>query len=103
MLDDPALGGGIQQASDCLNAYLKRPDRGDQTLIEYGDQLGNGAVFKRFGFLVEKRDDGAALVELCRARLTTGNAKLDPALDCKRLVSKWRVLIPRSWTSGDAD
>ena len=24
MLDDPSLGGGIQQVADCLNAYLKR-------------------------------------------------------------------------------
>jgi predicted transcriptional regulator of viral defense system len=102
MLDDPALGGGIQQVSDCLNVYLKRSDRSDQRLIEYGDQLGNGAVFKRLGFLVERRNDNAALVGLCRARLTTGNAKLDPALDCKRLISRWRLLLPSSWTPGDA-
>src|ERR1700722_16293492 len=66
MLDDPALGGGIQQVADCLNAYLRRSDRDDQKLIAYGDELGNGAVFKRLGFLVEKREDGAALAELCR-------------------------------------
>jgi len=101
MLDDPALGGGIQHVSDCLNAYLKRSDRNDQKLVEYGDKLGNGAVFKRLGFLAERRDE-AALVELCRARLTAGNAKLDPALDCKRLISRWRLLIPPSWAPGDA-
>jgi predicted transcriptional regulator of viral defense system len=103
MLDDPALGGGIQQASDCLNAYFKRADRDDQRLVEYGDKLGNGAVFKRLGFFAEKHDDNAALVELCRSRLTAGNAKLDPAFDCKRLVSRWHLLIPPSWTQGDAD
>lgn len=53
MLDDPALGGGIYQVPDCLNAYLKRSDRSDQKLIEYADQRGNGAVFKRLGFLAE--------------------------------------------------
>jgi predicted transcriptional regulator of viral defense system len=100
MLDDPALGGGIQQVSDCLDVYFKRSDRNDQKLIEYGDQLGNGAVFKRLGFLAEGRDDSAALIELCRARLTAGNAKLDPALDCKRLISRWRLLIPPSWAPG---
>lgn len=102
MLDDPALGGGIQQILDCLNVYFKRPDRSDQKLIEYGDHLGNGAVFKRLGFLAEKRDDDTALVELCRARLTAGNAKLDPALECKRLISRWRLLVPPSWAPGDA-
>lgn len=100
MLDDPALGGGIQQVSDCLQAYFKRADRDDQKLVGYGDQLGNGAVFKRLGFLAERHHDGTALVELCQARLTAGNAKLDPALDCKRLISRWRLLIPISWTLG---
>ena len=102
MLDDPALGGGIQHVADCLNAYLKRADRNDQKLIEYGERLGNGAVFKRLGFLAERRADGAALAELCRAKLTTGNAKLDPALDCKRLVSRWRLFIPTTWVRGDS-
>jgi predicted transcriptional regulator of viral defense system len=102
MLDDLALGGGIQQVSDRLNVYFKRSDRSDQKLTEYGDQLGNGAVFKRLGFLAKRRGNNAALVELCRARLTAGNAKLDPALDCKRLISRWRLLIPPSWAIGDA-
>jgi predicted transcriptional regulator of viral defense system len=104
MLDDPELGGGIQQVSDCLNSYLERLDRSDQRLIEYGERLDNGAVFKRLGLLAERHRDGAKLAELCRARLTAGNAKLDPALDCKRLVSKWRLFIPQSWAPhGDID
>lgn len=96
MLYDPALGGGIQHVADCLTAYFVRPDRSDQKLIEYGERLGNGAVFKRLGFLAEKLPDGAKLAELCRDRLTMGNSRLDPALDGKRLVSRWRLLIPRS-------
>jgi predicted transcriptional regulator of viral defense system len=102
MIDDPALGGGIQQVSDCLNSYLKRADRDDQKLIEYGERLGNGAVFKRLGFLAERSTSGAKLAELCSTRLTTGNAKLDPALPCPRLVSKWRLFIPRTWVLGGA-
>jgi predicted transcriptional regulator of viral defense system len=97
MIDDPAIGGGIQQVSDCLEAYLKRQDRNDQKLIEYADQLGNGAVFKRLGFLAERQRDGVELAKLCHARLTAGNAKLDPALSCKRLISRWRLLVPLSW------
>lgn len=102
MLDDPAIGGGIQQVADCLNAYFRRPDRSDQKLIEYADWLGNGAVFKRLGFLADRQDGGAVLAEQCRSRLTAGNAKLDPALECKRLISRWRLLIPSSWAIGDA-
>jgi predicted transcriptional regulator of viral defense system len=103
MLDDPALGGGIQHVADCLTSYLSRPDRDDRKLIEYGEHLGNGAVFKRLGFLAERRPDGAKLVESCRDRLTTGNANLDPALESKRLVTRWRLLIPQTWSKGDSD
>jgi predicted transcriptional regulator of viral defense system len=102
MLDDPTIGGGIQQVADCLSSYFKRPDRSNQILIEYADQLGNGAVFKRLGFLAERQGGEMALAEQCHARLTAGNAKLDPALECKRLISKWRLLVPLSWANGDA-
>jgi predicted transcriptional regulator of viral defense system len=103
MLDEPALGGGIQHVADCLAAYLKRSDRNDLKLVEYGERLGNGAVFKRLGYLVEKRSDSASLLDLCRSRLTAGNAKLDPALDCRRLISRWRLLVPQSWLHGEGD
>jgi hypothetical protein len=65
--------------------------------------LQSRAVFKRLGFFAEGRDNIAALIELCRARLTAGNAKLDPALDCKRLISRWRLLIPPTWAPGGID
>jgi predicted transcriptional regulator of viral defense system len=97
MLDDPASGGGIQHVADCLANYLKRPDRDDGRLIEDAERLGNGAVFKRLGFLTERLIEGDPLIALCQARLTTGNAKLDPLLKASRLVSRWRLWIPSSW------
>jgi predicted transcriptional regulator of viral defense system len=97
MLDDPALGGGIQHVADCLDAYLKRSDRNDDALIEYAEALDNGAIFKRLGFLAERSPDANGLAEAYRARLTKGNAKLDPALRCTRLVTRWRLLVPPSW------
>ena len=100
LLDDPAMGGGIQHAADCLAEYLKRADRNDVRLIEYGDRLGNGAVFKRLGYLVETIERAGGLADQCRARLTSGYAKLDPALDCPRFVSRWRIRIPDHWADG---
>jgi predicted transcriptional regulator of viral defense system len=102
MLNAPVLGGGIQHVEDCLSAYFKREDRDDRLLIEYGDRLGNGAVFKRLGFLAERNSNSSLLVDECRTRLTKGNAKLDPLLECPRLISKWRLWIPQSWVVGDA-
>jgi predicted transcriptional regulator of viral defense system len=97
MLDDPALGGGIQHVSDCLKSYLKRSDRDDQKLIEYADRLGNGAVFKRLGFLLERQQDGTQLADECQARFSTGLAKLDPALPTQRINSKWKLRLPETW------
>ena len=102
MLNEPALGGGIQHVQDCLNAYFKRSDRKDELLIDYADKLGNGAIFKRLGFLAERKLAGSQLAEQCLARLTKGNAKLDPLLECPRLVSKWRLWTPQSWVAARA-
>ena len=97
MLDDPAVGGGIQHVSDCFSAYLKRADRDDAQLLDYADRLQNGAVFKRLGFLSELDPNGEALVDPCLKRLTKGNAKLDPMLPCPRLATRWRLWVPALW------
>ena len=102
MLDDPALGGGIQQVADCLDTYLKRADRDDDKLIEYADRLGNGAVFKRLGFLAE-RAGVEALAAACKQRLTKGTARLDPVTKSPRLATKWRLWIPESWAKAHSD
>ncbi len=98
MLDDPSAGGGIQHVADCFAQYLRRSDGDPQKLIAYAERLGNGAVFKRLGFLAERLPNGKAVAEACRTRLTKGYAQLDPALDCPRLVTRWRLRIPESWT-----
>lgn len=97
MLDDPAIGGGIRQVADCFGEYLRRPDRDDECLVTYADRLGNGAIFKRLGFLTETAAASTSLIAACQKRLTSGNAKLDPALDCPRLISRWNLWIPSSW------
>ncbi|MGH8551442.1 MAG: hypothetical protein ACRERU_23110, partial [Methylococcales bacterium] len=39
-------------------------------------------------------------VQHCRTRLTKGTAKLDSALKCTRLITKWRLWVPPSWVPG---
>ena len=103
MLDEPSNGGGIQHTADCLTNYLKRSDRDDNLLISYAKKLGNGAVFKRLGLLVEKHPDATDLFMVCKANLSAGNAKIDPALECPRLVSKWHLWVPEVWVSMHAE
>lgn len=100
MLDDPAIGGGIGHTADCLAEYFKRKDRNDEKLIDYAERLGNGAVFKRLGFLIEGKPEHHSLEAACMERLTKGNAKLDPALDCPRLITRWKLWVPEFWSQG---
>jgi predicted transcriptional regulator of viral defense system len=97
ILDDPSSGGGIRHVEDCLRAYLMHKDADVHRLIEYGDKLGNGAVFKRLGFLGERLNAPPELVSACLERLTAGNAKLDPELESPRLVRRWSLRIPDLW------
>lgn len=77
ILDSPHVGGGIRHGAEILAAYLD--DHEPKTLIDYGDRLGNRAVFKRLGYIVEvlapERGD---FIEACRARLSAGISTLDP-------------------------
>lgn len=103
MLDDPAVGGGIQHVADCFSRYVKRSDYDPEKLIEYADRYGNGAIFKRLGFLAEREGEERMLANAAKARLTKGNAKLDPGLACDRLVTRWRLRVPPSWYEGGTD
>jgi len=97
MLDDPAVGGGIQHVADCLASYLRRSDRDNERLIEYAVRLGNGAVFKRLGFLAEGLPDSAGLARLSERHLSGGHAELDPAQRGSHIVTRWRLRVPQSW------
>jgi predicted transcriptional regulator of viral defense system len=99
MLEDSALGGGIRHVSDCLDEFLKEGTAPAKELIAMADRLGNGAVFKRLGFLLEQRGPND-LIAACHERLMAGNAKLDPALSCPRLATRWRLWSPAGWAHG---
>lgn len=91
LLDKPRLGGGIRHAAEILATYLDEHEAA--RLIEYGDLLGNRAVLKRLGYLVDVLGrNEPELTAACRTRLSTGIALLDP--DGPRAgarVTAWRV------------
>jgi predicted transcriptional regulator of viral defense system len=99
LLNEPAFGGGIRHVVDCFAEYLRHEYRQDEKLISYAERLGNGAVFKRLGFLAERRSGNTYLVDACRQRITKGNAKLAPTVPSPKLVTRWRLWIPEMWIS----
>jgi predicted transcriptional regulator of viral defense system len=103
MLNDPSCCGGVRHVTDCLRAYFDRKDASGDALVEYAERLGNGAVFKRLGFLTERQGGDAALVNACLERMTKGNVKLDPSLASPRLIRRWRLWVPDSWKGPDRD
>jgi predicted transcriptional regulator of viral defense system len=100
MLAMPDTGGGIDHVADCLAEFLKGTAADRALLIRYAIQFGNGAVFKRLGFLAETRFHDDALASACREHLTQGYARLDPARPCTKLVTAWRLWLPARWKRG---
>jgi len=97
MLADPRLGGGIRPTLDVFLNYMKSENRDVPLLTEYAKRLGNGAVFKRLGFLMERyAPDQAAAVALCKNQLTKGLAKLDPSRKAGKLATRWRLWVPEN-------
>lgn len=98
LLATPAWGGGIRTVVDVLQAYLKSEHRNLPLLLDYAERLGNGAVFKRMGYLLQRHAAAEAqAIAACVGQLTAGYTKLDPALPSDRLVTAWGLWVPAGW------
>jgi predicted transcriptional regulator of viral defense system len=98
MLIDPSLGGGLRPTVDVFRAYLKSSSKDINLLVSYSKCLGNGAVFKRLGFLLERLAPmETSAIKICRTQMSKGNSILDPSLKAKRLSTRWRLWIPENW------
>jgi|NGEPerStandDraft_6_1074524.scaffolds.fasta_scaffold06644_4 predicted transcriptional regulator of viral defense system len=93
IFDSPKLGGGVRHGAEILSAYLDEND--PERLVEYGDKLGNRAVFKRLGFVAETLDIGGRdFIAACQDRLSAGIASLDPDGPRRgRRVMRWGLLV----------
>lgn len=95
MLSNPWFGGGMQHVLDCLKEYFKSSHFNHSLLVDYAIKLGNGAIFKRLGFLASQiLGDDHPLTVACESHLTKGNAQFDPALKGDKLITRWRLFIP---------
>lgn len=91
IFDDPRLAGGIRHAAEILTAYLQEHD--PSVLIEYGDRLGNRAVFKRLGYVLESLGEHESpLIAGSLKRISAGISPLDPDGPAGGTrVARWRL------------
>ena len=95
ILNVPAAAGGVLHTSEVLQAYFESEHLDQEKLLEYGDRLGRGTVFKRLGYLAEQMGiaDGEFL-KACRSRITKGVSRLDPGGSPKgRIVARWNLRV----------
>ncbi len=99
IVDDPYLGAGLQHTVDCLSEYKKLTEKqgGLDTLLQYAIEIGTGSLFKKLGLLAERLDFNPVFVQECASRLTTGYAHLDKDAHDQKLVTKWRLWVPKGY------
>jgi predicted transcriptional regulator of viral defense system len=89
--------------ADVLSAYIRSKEFNRQKLLEYAEMMGNSAIYKGLGFLVEllEFDDAATIASICKNHLKSGYSQLDPATAGNRLETQWHLWIPRSFNIKD--
>ena len=93
MLCVPALGGGIRHVGEILETFVDERDPID--LVAALGRLGNGASFKRLGYLIEHLGLGLdAVMAECQRHVTAGIADLDPSMASAGVrSSRWGLRI----------
>lgn len=94
-LDRPDLCGGIVEAAKGIRIAWQEGRLDCEKLLQYALRMGNRAVIKRFGFIVEAVGLASAQeMEPWRAQLSSGYSPLDPQLPTEgRYDSRWRLLV----------
>lgn len=102
-LNDPAVLGGIRMVADVLSAYVHSKEFNQKKLFEYAVAMGNSAVYKRLGFLIEllALDDTNTIASTCKRHLKSGYSQLDPETVGDRLETQWHLWVPKSFNIKD--
>ncbi len=95
IMDDPKWGGGIRHSMRVLEAYLDSEHYDENLLLDYVKRVGNYAVVKRLGYLLERfPKDQSSLVDELQPLVSEGYALLDPGGPAKGpFVAHWRVRV----------
>jgi predicted transcriptional regulator of viral defense system len=95
ILDDPKWGGGIRHVSRVLKAYLNSEHYDEKLLVAYLKRVGNYAVAKRLGYLLETGPGNTPqLMDELQSMVSEGYSLLDPSAPAKGpFVSRWNIQV----------
>jgi len=98
ILNEPYLGGGIRNVASIVKEYFTREDKDEANLLDYILRLGNRAIYKRLGYLVELlKINSPKIIEVCKKNISSGYSNLDPSLPPKgKLLRRWNLRINAS-------
>ena len=93
-LDHPEYCGGISEVAKSL--WNARDEISMEKLVDYSLRMGNSAILKRLGFLLEimQIDVPEQLMKQIRKQLKKGYVLLDPLEEKQgRYSTKWKLLV----------
>jgi len=93
-LDHPEYCGGIEEVAKCV--FNAKTDVDWKKVIEYAGKLGNGAVFKRLGYIAEEMELGFEkdVIGALREGVTKGYSSLYPGGKKEGAFnSRWNLII----------
>jgi predicted transcriptional regulator of viral defense system len=98
-LDHPEYSGGIDEVAKAMvNAKIDW-----DKAIEYAEKMGNGAVFKRMGFLLEEMEIPVPkeLIERIHKKITKGYSPLYPGTTAEgKYNARWNLIISKNFSKG---
>ena len=78
-----------------MQAYFASEYRDETLVLDYANRLGNRAVYKRLGYLIEVLGISApGVVATCRVRRSSGLVALDPTVTGRgRILRRWNLRV----------
>lgn len=97
-LRNPELCGGIRHLREIMRTYGESAERDIPKLIKTARQFASGAAWKRLGYLSTLLwPEEIAVPREARRHVTTGNVRLDPAIESRgKLVRRWGLWVNTS-------